>query len=357
MSPIHRIAGAVLCTAAFASITPAALALPPVGDDPIIHCPKGYVLVDDVCVKLPPPPPSISPVVTLGTPRQTVDTAAVRVTGRATDGDQPSAALTVQVRVDGVLVRTLTANQPDPPVATPNARAAAIPPPTLPGHTYDVTVPAPATAQTVCVTAVNVGSGSNTTVCRAVDQVAEFVGHSIGYDLDHLQITDASLESLDHLSQTNSSNLQQSTTMSGEKTFTDTQSWTNTSTLKMTLSGGVKIPLISDFKVSVEGSKSWTKNGSTTNTTKFAWSQPILVPAHSKIVASIAVTKTTLTVPYILSGEYVYRSGYSVAGTSGGTFTGVNSHDLEVTIDQFDLDGTPAAKPAPQPQASLLAGA
>jgi hypothetical protein len=355
VSPIHRIAGAVLFAAAFASITPAAMALPPVGTDPIPHCPKGYVLVDDVCVKLPPPPPSISPVLTLETPRQTIDRGSIRVAGRATDGDQPSAALTVQVRVDGALVKTLTANQPDPPVATPNAFAA-VPPPTLPGHSYNVTVPAPATAQNVCVTAINVGSGSDTTVCKAVDSVVEFAGNSISYDLDHLQITDASLESLDRVTNTNSTAVQQSTTISGEKTTTDTQGWANTYGVKVTMSGSVGIPLISDFKVSVEGSASWTQNGSTSTSRKFAWSQPVLVPARSKVVATIAVTKTTLTVPYTLSGDYVYRSGARVAGANGGTFTGVNSHDLEVTLTQFNLDGTPAAKPVHQPQATLLQG-
>jgi hypothetical protein len=194
VSKFHRIAGAAVFTAVFASIVPAALALPPVGTEPPPPvCPRGYVLVDDVCVKLPPPPPSNSPVVSLGVPRQTVDRTAIRVSGRAIDADQPSAALIVRIKVDGALVKTVTANQPDPPVATPNAFAA-VPPPTLPGHTYDVVVPAPAAAQTVCVTAVNVGSGSDTTVCKSVDSVVEFAGNSISYDLDHLQITDATLD-------------------------------------------------------------------------------------------------------------------------------------------------------------------
>jgi len=98
------------------------------------------------------------------------------------------------------------------------------------------------------------------------------------------------------------------------------------------------------------------QNGSTSTTRKFAWSQPVLVPAKSKVVATVAVTKTTLTVPYTLSGDYVYASGARVAGTNGGTFTGVNSHDLEVTLTQFNLDGTPAARPVDQPQANFLSG-
>jgi len=30
-------------------------------------------------------------------------------------------------------------------------------------------------------------------------------------------------------------------------------------------------------------------------------------------------------------------------------FTGVNGHDLNVTVAQFNLDGTPAARPVEQP--------
>ena len=37
-----------------------------------------------------------------------------------------------------------------------------------------------------------------------------------------------------------------------------------------------------------------------------------------------------------------------------GTYTGVNSHNLRVRLDQYDLDGAPAAIPVPQPQATLL---
>lgn len=355
MKKSHRTASAaVVLFAAFAWTASAAVALPPPDTDPLPHCPRGYEMVDEVCVKLPPPPPSISPVVSLDMARQTTNRAAIRVVGRATDGDQPQTALTVKISVDGVQVKTMVANMPDPPVATQYFTT--VPPPTPTGHSYDVVVPAAATAQQVCVTAVNVGSGSDRTVCKPVDAIVEFAGNSIGYDLDHLQITAASLESLDRVTNTNSTNVQQSTTISGEKTVVDTQGWSNTYGLKVTMSGGIKIPLISDFKVTVEGSASWTQNGSTSTTRKFAWQQPVLVPAKSQVVATVAVTKTTLVVPYILSGDYVYSSGARVAGTNGGTFTGVNSHDLEVTLKQFNLDGTPAARPVQQPQASLLAG-
>jgi hypothetical protein len=356
MQKSHRAAiAAVVFTAAFASVSSAAMAIPPGDDDPIPHCPPGYRMVDEVCVKIPPPPPpppSISPVVTLETARQTTDRKAVRVAGKATDGDQPQTALTVKISVDGVQVKTLIANLPDEPVAT--QKAATIPPPVLPGHRYDVVVPAPPAAKQVCVTAVNVGSGSDRTVCRQIDAVVEFAGRSISYDLDHLQITGSTLESLDRVTNTNSTTVQQSTTISGEKTVAEKQGWTNTYGVTVTMQGKVGIPLISDFTVTVAGSATWTQNGETSTERKFAWQQPVLVPPKSKVVASVAVTETTLVVPYTLSGDYVYASGARVPGTNGGTFTGVNSHDLEVKLEQFDLDGTPAARPVQQPEPSFL---
>ena len=250
----------------------------------------------------------------------------------------------------------MIANLPDPPVAT-QGFFATVPPPTIPGHSYDVTVPAPANAQNVCVTAVNVGStGSNKTTCKAVDNVLEFSANTISYDVAHAQIVAASPFQLDRVSHTNNTNVQQSTTVSGSKTVTNTHGWSATAGIKVTVKGSVGIPFVSKGEISVEGSFSYTKNGSSTTSETFAWSQPVLVPAKSQVVATVAITKTTLNVPYTLVGNYVYESGALVGGTEGGTFNGVNGHDLEVRLDQFNLDGTPAAKPAPQPQAQLLQG-
>ena len=94
MQRSYRTAG--LAVALLAVLAPAAHALPPVDDDgplPPPRCPPGYVMVDEVCVKIPPPPPSNSPVLTLETPRQNTGQTAVRVAGRATDADQPATAL------------------------------------------------------------------------------------------------------------------------------------------------------------------------------------------------------------------------------------------------------------------------
>src|SRR4051812_3223782 len=113
-----------------------------------------------------PPPASISPALAVDVVRQNTDRNAIRVAGWTADGDAPTTPLTVRISVDGALAQTLTANgsRPDVAAAYPSYGAA---------HGYDVTVPASPFARTVCVTAVNVGSGSDRTSCQPVDEVIQ----------------------------------------------------------------------------------------------------------------------------------------------------------------------------------------
>ena len=153
------------------------------------------------------------------------------------------------------------------------------------------------------MTAVNVGStGTNRTICKNIDRVVEFAGNSISYDTANAQIVSANAETLDRVTNTNSTNVQQSTTVSGEKSVAETYGWKHAQGVKVTASAKVGIPLIGSTQITVEGSLNFEQNGSTTTSRKFAWQQPVLVPAKSKVVATVAVTKTTLNVPYTLHG-------------------------------------------------------
>ena len=144
--------------------------------------------------------------------------------------------------------------------------------------------------------------------------------------------------------------MQQSTTVSGEKSVAETYGWKHTQGVKVTASAKVGIPLIGSTQITVEGSLSFEQNGSTTTSRKFAWQQPVLVPAKSKVVAHHRRSpRPRSTCPTRCTGHFVYASGLRVPGTSGGMFTGVNGHDLDVTLTQFNLDGTPAARPVDQP--------
>jgi hypothetical protein len=72
------------------------------------------------------------------------------------------------------------------------------------------------------------------------------------------------------------------------------------------------------------------------------------------VIGTVAITETSLEVPYSIVGDYVYDSGFRVPGTVGGMYAGSQGHDLQVNIEEFNLDGTPAAKSAPQPPPTLL---
>src|SRR5262245_34254836 len=111
----------VACAALLGPAAPA-LAIPPGGIAPP-DCPDGHAPLGNRCIRLIPPVPVNSPVVAVDLARQTTNRTAVRVMGSARDADSPAAALTVQIRVDGALVKTLVADRPDDPVATPGFTA------------------------------------------------------------------------------------------------------------------------------------------------------------------------------------------------------------------------------------------
>ncbi len=68
----------------------------------------------------------------------------------------------------------------------------------------------------------------------------------------------------------------------------------------------------------------------------------------------VAVYRTTLTVPYTMTGNAVYASGATAPYSVSGTYTGVNSHDLQATVTQYNLDGSPAVAPVRQSAARLV---
>lgn len=299
----------------------------------------------------PPDPPTVSPVLSVDLVRQTPDRGSVHVAGWTAQSTAPTTPLTVLISVDGGRSTSVTANvsRPDVAAAFPNYG---------PNHGYDVTVLASATAHTVCITAVHVGNGADTTACRSIDSVVAFNANSITYDTAHAQITSSSLDELDTVTNTNNTTVQQSTTIGGQRQLTDTEGWSDTYGVQVTVSTSLKagFPIFASgsISVSVQGSASFVHNGSTTSQVTFSWQQPVLVPAKSKVVADVAVYRTTLVVPYVLSGNTVYASGAQAPYSISGTYSGINSHDLQVTLAQYNLDGTPAAKATAQPAATLL---
>jgi hypothetical protein len=98
----------------------------------------------------------------------------------------------------------------------------------------------------------------------------------------------------------------------------------------------------------------FTWNGTHSEARTFAWRQPVLVPARSRVDATVTISRSVLKVPFTFSGDYVYASGNRAPGTVDGMYTGISSNDLEVKLSQSNLDGTPTARPVDQPKPELL---
>jgi hypothetical protein len=289
----------------------------------------------------------VTPVLNVDLARQTPDRNSIHVTGWTAQSNSPTTSLTVAVSVDGRNATTVTAS-------VPRGDVAAAYPSYGPNHGYDVTVPASPIAHQVCVTAVHVGNGTDATSCRSVDAVVGFNASGISYDTAHAQITASYLDDLKSVATTNDTTVQQSTTIADTKQVTDTQGWSDTYGVQVTVSAGIGIPIFASFNVTMGGSASFVQNGSTSSQVTFTWQQPVLVPVNSTVVADVAVSRTTLVVPYTMYGKAVYASGAQAPGSISGSYSGINSHDLQVTLTQYNLDGTPAANPVPQAAPTLL---
>lgn len=295
----------------------------------------------------PPDPPTVTPVLTVELVRQTPDRGSVQVAGWTAQSTAPTTPLTVLISVDGGSATSVTANIARSDVAAKYPKYG-------PNHGYDVTVPASAAAHTVCITAVHVGDGVDTTACRNVDSVVSFIASGINYDLSRLQITSTNVDEVDSAEGDNYATVTEpGPTMSGQVTFTDTSGWQDTYGVQVTATAGINIPIFASFTVQLQGSKQWQQNGSTSNARSFGWSQPLTVPPESIVKGKVVIYHTTLIVPYSMPGNAVYASGATAPYAIQGTYTGVTSHDIQSVITQYNLDGTPVAPSVRQPAAKF----
>ena len=284
-------------------------------------------------------PAAQGPTVKFELAQQNTDRAGTHVRGyaTATDTSQP---MSVQFKVDGVVKTSATANVSRSDVGN---------------HGFDLTVPSARDAGQVCVTATDPQNHGHTTLCKGIDRIKQFDATSINYDTAHVVIEDNAIDELDTVTNTNATEVRQTTTISGLERLNDTSSWSDTQNLVVHAEGAFSIPMVGDLGVEVTDTSTFVQNGSQESVKKFSWEQPVVVPAESKVVATVTVTRSTLTVPYSLKGSFEYDSGAKVAGTlSGGTYHGVNSHGLAVELRQTDLDGNRVANPVVQPKPLLV---
>lgn len=291
------------------------------------------------------------PTITIDGVRQTTDLAGIHVWGWTADVDGPLTPLFIDISVDGGRAVSVLARKPLPDIVRDFPQYGA-------NHGYDIVLPASASGHKVCMTAFSVNGGANKTGCQQMDDIVKFEPQAIEYDTAHAVIGNVVPEQLQNVSFTNGTDLEQSRSASDSRTVTDTSGWSDkvsaSLAVESTLKVGVPFVAQGTLKVTASAGVEFIRNGSSTQSTTVSWNQPVLVPAHSRVDASVMIAHYPVSVPYLMGGPFRWRSGEWAWGTISGTFNGTSSTDVTVTMKQFNLDGSPAARAAQQPPAKKL---
>jgi hypothetical protein len=173
------------------------------------------------------------------------------------------------------------------------------------------------------------------------DPVADVEVSSIEYDLSTAKILFSGPRELYRQTLVNNTGQPQTTSINGSTSVSETSGWSDSKAYKIGVSTKftAEIPFVgkSEVSVSADVTTTFTQNGSTQKTRTWGFTAPVTVPLHTTIVALVAVTTSTITVPYTLKGTAILTSGARLPGrTFKGVYTGSNSHDLTVTYIQHD---------------------
>jgi len=166
----------------------------------------------------------------------------------------------------------------------------------------------------------------------------------IDYDLGDAQILSTSFpELLSETLQNQGSQASQTSQLGGSQTFTETQAWSDSLAIQIGVQTSFEseVPFVEDEKVTISEqiTNTYTWSGSTTTSTTWTFNVGVTVPPMSNMKATVAVTSTTISVPYTLTGTVVLRSGKTMTGQVRGTYTGTNSHDVVITYVQLSPGG------------------
>ncbi|GAB2869592.1 hypothetical protein GCM10027277_43570 [Pseudoduganella ginsengisoli] len=127
--------------------------------------------------------------------------------------------------------------------------------------------------------------------------------------------------------------------LAGSIAITETSSWTNTpaATLGPDVEYRHGVPGVSgdDFILSDEP-VDYVANCAITRMTDWAFDTPYNVPPHVSMRAAIALTYSTISVPYVLVGQLRFESGARVVGAIRGNYLGTNAHSLTASFTPHD---------------------
>ncbi|MES2262841.1 MAG: hypothetical protein V4724_30330 [Pseudomonadota bacterium] len=120
---------------------------------------------------------------------------------------------------------------------------------------------------------------------------------------------------------------------------TESSSWTNSpaATLGADVEYRHGVPAISgdDFIMS-DDAVDYVANGASTRLTDWAFDTPYHIAPHTAMRAAIALTYSTVSVPYVLVGQLRFESGARVVGAIRGSYLGTNAHSLTASFTPHD---------------------
>jgi Clostridium epsilon toxin ETX/Bacillus mosquitocidal toxin MTX2 len=169
------------------------------------------------------------------------------------------------------------------------------------------------------------------------DPLTDFEIASIDYDLAHGQILNNTPETAWSEELTNDSSVSQTSAYQHTTSLATSSGWSDSLAIKVgtQTTFSTEIPFLdAGIQLSIEVTSTFTWNGSTTTTTTDQVSVPVTVPAHSKVTATGIFTHTTLSVPYAMQGNFVYKRGKKALGTIYGTYVGISAHNIQVIFSQ-----------------------
>lgn len=134
----------------------------------------------------------------------------------------------------------------------------------------------------------------------------------------------------------------QSSLIAGSVTVSDTAAWSDEleGEVDMAASFNTVVPVMQGGAVvlSQETSQPFARNAAITTAKTWGFNAPAAVPAKSSMTCLVAATRSTIAVPFTLTGVFTLASGNQVSGTLDGLYTGSNCHDLAVTLTTYELN-------------------
>jgi hypothetical protein len=181
-------------------------------------------------------------------------------------------------------------------------------------------------------------------VTNKSDPVKDIEVSEIKYNLhcDCVKVLRSQIEELYSQTLHNSSDLVQTTTISGSESVLEQSSWSNSLEIGDSWESGVKIgiPEVIGFetKISIQRKTTKVKGGSYSEKKTWSFSFPMKVPPHRSLTAFVSIHSSTILVPYTLEGIVILESGIRMPGKIKGIYRGTNSHGLEATYIKDQVD-------------------